>query len=128
MILITDYFIIVKELLGWDISYQAKSLKKLKMTFDEIPDGYFKIHPVDLYQHNSNILLRALDVITKLEIDEGFGRFIVQSSNRQGYYYEVRYRNDIDTKIADAYGKTFNDALYNMILDFIKWRKKCQTL
>ena len=36
------------ESIGWEVSHKATTLKKRRMSPEEIPCGYFKIHPDDL--------------------------------------------------------------------------------
>ena len=60
--------------------------------------------------------------IEKLEtMDEeefGFGKFITFRTNRRGHYCEVRLRDSYDTKVADGFGTTKMEAIYNCIIDF----------
>ncbi len=119
--------IIAKKLFGWEVSHKAKLLKKRKMTFNEIPYGYFKINPKDLEEKIPCLLMRALDIIINLEPDsDGLSKFVVQSMNIKNCYYEVRFRDFIEIKIAEGRGDNFIDALHNMILDFIKWRENAK--
>jgi hypothetical protein len=69
--------------------------------------------------------MNVVGAIQKLNIDEyGLGEFVVNYSNRQGHYLEIRDRNCYDTKIEDGWGETIKEAYVNCINNFLNWYKE----
>lgn len=73
----------------------------------------------NINKNDWNDIMTQLEVIENLEKDEyGFGKYITYISNRQGYYCDIRLRDSYDTKIADGWGETKKESIYNCVIDF----------
>lgn len=73
----------------------------------------------NINKNDWNSIMSALETIEHLDKDEwGFGKYVTNINNRQGFYCEVRLRDSFDTKIADGWGETKKESIYNCIVDF----------
>lgn len=70
---------------------------------------------------NYKVIMESLSSIENLEEDEfGLGRYVTNISNRQGNYCEIRERSCITTKVADGWGDTKIEAIFNCLIDFFE--------
>ncbi len=122
----------IGKFMGWEVSDSAKSLQERNLTYEEIPHGYFKIHPNDLKFDTSWEWL--MPVVEKIESlfprvaivmypthctieDESYADLSTPMENR------LSNVSDMFENIWED-GDNRRDAAYKAVVEFIKWYNK----
>lgn len=105
---------LLADFLGWEVSKWARKLKRRKMSPDEIPWGYFKIHPSDLQFEKSWALL--MKVVERIESVDIKGEVIIGADKTN---IEIKIGNT--TKHFNFMGKGKLDNTYFTVVHFVTW-------